>query len=53
MNLHAAMRQLVESVVHRPCATQEIYNRAPYLAIGLQEFRDFKPCGGTVRGLAA
>ena len=39
MNLHAAMRQLVEGVVHRPFAMQEIYNRAPYLAIGVQEFQ--------------
>ena len=36
MNLHAAMRQLVEGVVHRPFATQEIYNRAPYLASSRQ-----------------
>ena len=50
MNLHAAVRQLVEGAAHGPFATQEIYNRAPYLAIGVQEFRVRRDSAG---GLAA
>ena len=38
MDLHAAMRELVEGVVHGPFATQKVYDCAPYLAICVQEF---------------